>query len=308
MSAVFKRQMESLRRDGCEIEMFFLRSRTDMAELFRERCRLRTRIAEFRPNLVHANMGTMTAFFCVVSTRLPLIISYRGSDLNPRGPEDTFWRWLFGHVLSQVSALRAASIICVSKGVRSKLWWRLDRAHVMPTGVDPQLFRPMPREEARKRMGWGNGERVVLFSAGVTARNKGIELVLGSMEVARALCGEVRLEIMDGSTDPDDVPWAMNAADCLVFGSYYEGSPNVIKEAVSCNLPVISVEVGDVRERLDGVSPSVIVARDPKAMGAAVAEMLRRPVRSNGHSTIAGISEKAVAEKIMEIYRRAVRG
>ena len=303
----FKRQMESVRRLGCEVEMFFLKSRTNLPELFRERKRLRRRIGGFQPDLIHAHFGTMTAFFCATSTRVPLVVSYRGSDLNPPGQEDRGIRWVLAHLFSQIAALRARSIICVSKGVKSRLWWRTSRAQIIPTGVDLELFRPIPLEEARKRMGWRMDERVVLFSAGVSAKNKGIDLVQRSLEVARSICGEVRLHVMDGSTDPDDVPWAMNAADCLVFASRHEGSPNVVKEAIACDLPVVSVDVGDVREQLDGVSPSMIVARDPEAMGSALAEILKRPVRSDGHNMIEGISQEAIARKIMEVYTFGVR-
>lgn len=307
MAAFFRRQMESVRRLGCEVELFFLKSRTNLPELFRERKRLRIRIGEFQPDLIHAHFGTMTAFFCATSTRVPLVVSYRGSDLNPPGQEDVGLRWVLGHLFSQVAALRARAIICVSRGVKSRLWWRRSRVHIIPTGVDLELFRPIPLEEARKRMGWGMDERIVLFSAGVSAKNKGIDLVQRSLEVARGICGEIRLQVMDGSIDPDEVPWAMNAADCLVFASHHEGSPNAVKEAIACDLPVVSVDVGDVREHLDGVIPSMIVAMDPQTMGSALAEILRRPVRSNGHHMIEGISQEAIARKIMEVYTFGVR-
>ena len=41
--------------------------------------------------------------------------------------------------------------------------------------------------------------------------------------------------------------------DILVLTSYFEGSPNIVKEAISCGLPVISVDVGDVKEQIDGI-------------------------------------------------------
>jgi teichuronic acid biosynthesis glycosyltransferase TuaC len=302
-----KRQMESVRRLGCEVELFFLKSRTNLTTLFRERKRLRSLIREFQPDVIHAHFGTMTAFFSTTASWLPVVVSYRGTDLNPPGQDDNYPRWLLGYLLSQIAALRARSIICVSREVKSRLWWKASGAYVIPTGVDLDLFRPIPLEKARERMGWGMDDRIVLFSPSRWPKNKGIDLVQPSVEVARSIIGKIRLEMMDGSIDPDEVPWLMNAADCLVFASDYEGSPNVVKEAIACNLPVVSVEVGDVSEQLNGVSHSVIVPRDPQSMGLAIAEILRNPVRSNGHHLIAKISLEAVANKIIEVYRRSRR-
>lgn len=302
-----KRQMESMSRVGCEVELFFLKNRRSPRELFRERKNLRTLIREFQPDLVHAHFGTMTAFFCATASHVPLVVSFRGSDLNPAGEEDRGLRWVLGYLLSQIAALRARSIICVSRGVRSRLWWNKKGSYVIPTGVDVNLFQPIPLEKARKRMGWGMDERIVLFSAGVSAKNKGIDLVQLAVKYAENILGNIRLKVMDGSMDPDEVPWAMNAADCLIFASRYEGSPNVVKEAIACNLPLVSVDVGDVCEQLDGVSPSVVAARDPQAMGGALVELLKRSERSNGHLIIERISQETIARKIMTVYKLAVR-
>jgi len=74
----------------------------------------------------------------------------------------------------------------------------------------------------------------------------------------------------------------MNAADCLLVTSDAEGSPTVVQEALASNLPVVSVDVGDIPERLEGVTCSRIVARDPSALAQAVAELLDAPRRSDG--------------------------
>ena len=55
----------------------------------------------------------------------------------------------------------------------------------------------------------------------------------------------------------------MNACDALLFVSMYEGSPNIVKEALACNLPIVSVAVGDVAERLEGVAGCTCRSADP---------------------------------------------
>lgn len=305
--AFFVRQMESIRAAGCEVESFFLTSRTNVGVLLRERRRLRARLRAFQPEVVHAQNGTMTAFFTALATARPLVISFRGSDLNPPGPDDRPLRVRVGHVLSHLSSFRARRIICVSKEVQSRLLVQRTSAAVIPTGVNLQLFHPRPQAEARARLGWPANERVVLFAPGTTDRSKGGDLVRAAVRVTGSLVpAPVRLESLDGGTHQDEVGWVMNAADCLAFGSLHEGSPNIVKEAIASGLPVVSVEVGDVRERLDGVVPSAIVPRDPEVMGRALAVVLNTPQRSNGPDRIHDVSEPVVAQRILELYRSCV--
>jgi teichuronic acid biosynthesis glycosyltransferase TuaC len=96
----------------------------------------------------------------------------------------------------------------------------------------------------------------------------------------------------------------MNAADCLLLTSDYEGSPTVIKEALACGLPIVSVDVGDVRDRLKGVSPSRIVGRDPVEIAAALESVLSLGERSNGPSLVSEVSDKKIAWKIRSVYER----
>jgi teichuronic acid biosynthesis glycosyltransferase TuaC len=125
--------------------------------------------------------------------------------------------------------------------------------------------------------------------------------------VARRALPHVRMEIMNGGTPPEQVPALMNAADCLLVTSDSEGSPTVVQEALACNLPVISVDVGDTRERLRGVSHTRIVARDPRALGAALADILAQPERSDGHGKVKEFCAQTIAADLRRIYERLVR-
>jgi len=190
----------------------------------------------------------------------------------------------------------------MSDQMKTRLWWRKDRVTVIPDGVDTQLFYPQPQREARERLGWGKEERIVLFNASMDPIVKDFDLAKAAIDIARQICGEIRWIVLDGHVSPQSIPWMMNAADCLLLTSRWEGSPNVVKEAIACSLPVVSVDVGDVCERLIGVEPSAIVKRDPEMIARALAEMLRKPQRSNGSDLIKAISESAIAGKISSVY------
>jgi teichuronic acid biosynthesis glycosyltransferase TuaC len=109
--------------------------------------------------------------------------------------------------------------------------------------------------------------------------------------------------VLDGTAHPEEIPLYMNAADCLLVTSRTEGSPTVVQEAMACNLPVVSVDVGDVRERLANVSECAVLAgRDPVALGRALAAVLRDPRRSDGRTHAAALSVEAIAARLTDFY------
>ncbi len=298
------RQSESMEQNGLDGMKFFLASRTNPRVLLQERRRLRAEIDSFRPDVVHAHFGTMTGFFCAWSSPVPVVVSYRGSDLNP-APSMSQAHWAFGFLLSQMAALRARGIICVSEPLRRRLWWRRDRVTVIPSGVETRRFFPRPLNEARTELGWVQDERIVIFNAGRTPEVKRLDLAEAAISEAEKICGSIRFVVMRGDTDPAQVAAMLNASNCLLVTSDYEGSPTIVQEAMACNVPIVTVDVGDVRERLAHVNPSRIVARGAGDLGRAVAEFARVCVRSNGADSARDVSLDTLSGTLSAVYRSA---
>jgi glycosyltransferase involved in cell wall biosynthesis len=297
-----RRQAASVSRCGIAVRCFFLRSRTSPVAIWKELRRLRGAIQEFAPHIVHAHFGTMTAFVSAIASHTPLVITFHGSDLNPT-PADPWLKSKLGHGLSHLAAMRASGVICVSRQLGERVAYLQDRVHVVPCGVNMDHFRPLPREHCRRKLGWNLDEKTVLFNARTDPIGKRLDLAEAAFAYAQRRLPNLRLHVFRGNTPPDEMPWYYSAADCLLMTSDYEGSPMVVKEAMTCNLPVVSVDVGDVAERLRGVTPSAIVARDPVALGEALVEVLDRDNRSNGRILVRDVSEEIVAGKIVSIYR-----
>ncbi len=307
-SMVFaRRQAATLAAQGFHVEIFDLCSRTSLKTVFQEFRRFRRLIRIFRPHVIHAHYGTVTAMFAALATgKIPLVITYRGSDLN-RLPSARGLRPAAGLLLSQIAALKAARIVCVSRQLRDLLWWRRARVTVLPSGVDPEVFRPEPRKVLRTELGWREEEQVVLFNAGQDSANKRLDLAGNAVEEARRWAPSVRLEVLDGNMAPARVPALMNAADCLLVTSDAEGSPTIVQEALATNLPVVSVDVGDIAERLTGVTCSRVVRRDPRALGRALAEVLNPRRRSDGRRRAEEFSSTRIARELVRIYREALK-
>jgi glycosyltransferase involved in cell wall biosynthesis len=307
-SMVFaRRQATALMEQGFQIDVFDLRSRTSPRMLVGEFFRFRRAIRTFRPQVIHAHYGTVTAMFAALGAgRIPLVITYRGSDLN-RLPSARGLRPAAGRLLSQIAALRAARVVCVSQQLKRLLWWRHHCVTVLPSGVDPEVFRPAARGTLRDELGWRDEERVVLFNAGNDTRNKRLDLAERAVKEASRWASRLRLEVLDGNVEPSRVPAMMNAANCLLVTSDAEGSPTIVQEALATNLPLVSVDVGDVAERLEGVACSRVAEREPVALGRALAEVLNPPRRSDGRRKVEEFSSKRIARELGQLYQEVLK-
>jgi glycosyltransferase involved in cell wall biosynthesis len=102
----------------------------------------------------------------------------------------------------------------------------------------------------------------------------------------------------------------MCAADAFLLTSFMEGSPQVIKEAMACGCPIVSVDVGDVRERMAGVEGCYVAnTRKPEELAGLLRKALSFEGRTKGRDkTIAdGIDNQQVAKQLIEIYERVLR-
>jgi glycosyltransferase involved in cell wall biosynthesis len=297
------RQIASLEKAGTRITTFDIGTSHSPIHLLMKLIELRKLVRRLEPDLIHAQYGTIVGSVGALAGA-PVVISFCGDDLLT-GASVNWLRAHFGFLLSNLAALRARKLICKSKGLQDALWWRRDQAVVIPNGVDLELFTPGSREVARKHLGWDQESQIVLFNAGYQPATKGLDVARESMTLVQAHLPKVQLFVLS-DVQPDAMPMYYQAADVLLSASISEGSPNVIKEALACNLPVVSTPVGDVQERLAGVKPSAVVPRDPTAIAEALVQILLEGKRSNGREHVFQLGLNQVAQRVLDVYRSVV--
>ncbi len=298
-----ERQARSLRELGLTVEAFDVGQGHSLPDLIDSLRRLRRVTRETRPDLLHAQYGTIVALVSVL-TRHPTVITFGGSDLLPGASISLARTWL-GIASSNLASLLARRVICVSEELKAALWWRRRGVSVIPRGVDLELFTPGPQDEARRQLGWDLDKPAVLVDGGRDWRNKGLDVAERAVVLAREQVPGLEMKVIR-SVPPDEMPVWYRAADVLVCASRQEGSPNVVKESLACNLPVVGVDVGDVRERLAGVEPSTVVERTPEAIAGAIVGVIRDRRRSNGRERLSTIAQEVVARRIVDLYSLAL--
>lgn len=177
-----------------------------------------------------------------------------------------------------------------------------DDAYIVPSGVDIELFQQIDRSEARQQVGWDVDGTYVLFPYSPEYERKNYPLAERVVnEVERELEREISLKTISG-VPHDKMPLYINSADALLLTSRHEGSPNTVKEAMACNVPVVSTDVGDVEYRLSQTYPSG-VGKSPRELIELLSSIiLNDNNRSNGRDRISDISWNSIGDDILEIY------
>lgn len=299
-----RRQVESLSELGCDSDVLVVEGQRRRSDYILAALRmLALNFSTQPPKLVHGHGGE-TALVVRWFWRGKVVVSFCGDDLlgTPRADGSlTRASLLRRFILRHVTPLLDASVTKSAEMERTLPRAARRRNSVLPNGVDRSLFRPFPRDQARAELGWDSAEQVVLFAADPAVERKRFWLAEAACREASSDSRSVRLLVAWG-TDPEDMPKLMAASDCLLLTSAIEGSPNVVKEAVTCGLPVISTDVGDVREVLSDVEPSWICQATPDALGRALTECLQTRCRTNGWERSGWLDQREIGRRLIGLY------
>jgi teichuronic acid biosynthesis glycosyltransferase TuaC len=264
---------------------------------------LRRAVASGDYDVVHAHYG-LTGLAACCQRRLPVVVTFHGSDLEG-AVSFKGGRTLKGRVepiLSSLVAAVAAQSIVVSPRLARRVAWAHPR--VIPVGVDDRVFQPIDRSEARERLGLDQARRLVLFAGNPDKPVKRHALAQAAVDALRERYPDVELLTVFGRP-MQEMPLFMSAADVLLVTSLYEGGPMVVREALACNLPVVTVDVGDAAERVRDVAECHVAEASADALAAALARVLENRSRSDGRKHIAPLTAAALAGRLVDVYREA---
>lgn len=293
ISPIVLNQGESLRKQGVDVSYYPIRGK-GLKGYLSNVAPLREHIREREADLVHAHYS-MSGFLATLAGAHPLVVSLMGCDVN----SETRYRPLM---------LFLAKYKWSKTIVKSKQMWDLlgqDGVEIVANGVDLGSFAPMSREAALKHLGWNRSRRHILFAADPSRPEKNYALA----EKAFSLLELVDVDVHHlGNVNHEDMPFHYNGADLVILTSLREGSPNVIKEAMACNRPIVSTIVGDVEELLSGVDSCFVVDHDERRLADAIALAMQGSTTSSGRRRIEqlGLADSDVSSRITALYHEVL--
>lgn len=241
-------------------------------------------------DLVHANYGLIGPIALAQPVR-PVVLSIWGSEVM--GYSNRLDR------VTRFAARHSDAVIAPSKAVSREL----DVPHTtIPFGVDTDLFRPMDRASAREYLDWDPDDRIVLFPYDPDRSVKDYPL---AKRVVEQLPMDAELRTVSG-LDYEEMPYVMNASDALLVTSERESGPMVVKEAASCNLPVVSTDVGFVRDVLSGVS-NCYIGDSADELARGLGSVLENRQRADGRDAVDGLGLDEMGNDLLTLYTTTLR-
>jgi glycosyltransferase involved in cell wall biosynthesis len=247
-----------------------------------------------RYDVVHVHYG-LTGLCALVRWRAPMVVTLHGSDVL---------QGMVQPLISRVVARAADATIAVSPDIAARY-----PGTVIPCGVDLEKFRPGDRDGARRALGLTPTGKYVLFPFNPDRRLKRYDLSKDAVESLRAEGLDVSiLPVWNESNDR--MPLYYAAADVMILCSDTEGSPTSVKEALACDLPVVSTDVGDVRTLLQGIEGVELCEQRVESIARALRRVLERSNRTtfDGRSAMRRYDLAQTAQALLEVYGTVLQG
>jgi glycosyltransferase involved in cell wall biosynthesis len=283
-----REQGESLRLYGVEVDHFTIKGTGFMGYLKNVK-RIKRQMQLKKYDIIHAHYS-LSAIASILAGAKPLVVSLMGSDVQ----SNFAWRliikffcYFFGDA-SIVKSKRLADIL------------KLKNYHVIPNGVNFKRFNHIPKETAKTKVGFKKEKKYILFVGNQERKEKNIKLAQKAFNLLNNKADIELIVIQD--IDFQLMPNYMYAADVLLLTSLWEGSPNVVKEAMAANLPIVATDVGDVREVIGKTGGCYVTTFEPEDVAEKLKMALTFEKRTDGREDIKHLELKEIAKKVIKVY------
>lgn len=250
-------------------------------------------------DIVHIHYG-FSGLFLLFNPfhRTPTVLTLHSADIDPKKEK---------HVqifFTKKIVKRIAYAIILNKEMESVLKPINENLISIPCGVNTDIFKPVPVASSADE-----DEKLIVFPANQERPEKNFTLFNQVVDILRSKYNwKIRTSEVKNMTR-DQVCELFCEAACVLMTSYSEGSPQVIKEAMACNAPVVSTLVGDVDYLLEGVNNShVVTSGTAEDLAQCVHEVILKNERSSSREQVfdLGLDEYGTSKKVYDLYLKVL--
>lgn len=271
-------------KDGVAVDYFLIKGKGILGYLMQYPSLIK-KIKSFKPDVIHAHFG-LAGLFANLQRKVPVVTTYHGSDIN----NDKIFRY------SKIAIFLSAFNIFVSTKNINKAQPKKN-FRLLPCGINFDTFYTKDKLVARQEIGYTSEEKLVLFAGSFDVNVKNPSLAKDAISMLK----DVKLIELKGYSR-DEVCTLLNAVDVALMTSHTEGSPQFIKEALACGCPVVSVDVGDVKEVIQDIEGCYIVEYNPTSIAEKINQLLDSQIRINTPKTIKEYDNNVIADNLIQIY------
>jgi glycosyltransferase involved in cell wall biosynthesis len=293
-------QVDALIAAGIECDYFLITGKGTFGYL-KNLSRLKKTIRKKKYDLIHAHYG-LSGLLAVMQRKLPVIVTFHGVDLIDKDNDFCKSKHInkFHVSLSRIAARHSAFNIFVNKKI---ILFPTKPHTVISCGVDPSIFYPIDKQTSKEKLSFGERKIHILFASSF---DYGVRKnFLLAKETVSLIEGAELIELKNYSRER--VCNLMNACDLLLVTSFFETGPQVVKEAMACNCPIVSTDIGDVREVIGNTEGCYICSYDPTDMAEKIKLALAFGRRTNGREKILKYDNNLIAEKVIDVYKKVLK-
>lgn len=295
ISPIVKNQGESLSALGIDVHFFTIQGK-GLRGYSKNVLPLRKYISKQTFDVIHAHYS-LSALVATMAGCRPLVVSLMGSDIR--------LGFLIKTAIKICSLLIWDDLIVKSQDMADNLG--IDKSKIIPNGVNTSLLKPIDKKTAIKILGWDERKKHILFAADPSRPEKNFELLKKAYDQLY-IKEHIEIHVLKNISH-QDIPNYMNAADVVVLTSLWEGSPNVVKEAMACNRPVVATAVGDIAWLFGNRPGHFLTTFDEEDVSNKLRmamEFAEKVGQTNGRTRIIelGLDSASVAKRIAQVYHQ----
>lgn len=282
-------QGNELARQGIDVDYFPIIGKGLFGYL-RNLKTLKQKLTEKKFDIIHAHFG-LSGALAILQYKLPVIITFHNGETL------TFK----GNLISSIASLFSAYNIYVAKHIFELSFFKNKKKYtILPCGINMNDLILIPQNIAKTKMKLPDDKINILFGGNFGNLRKNYALAKQALYLLSR--EDINLIELKGFSR-EEVTSLLCGCDLLFLPTKSEGSPQIIKEAMACNCPIVATDVADIRELTGEVEGCYITDFNPENVASALREAISYNKRTNGRDLMSKYDNSIIVKEIIEIYK-----